>query len=78
MKNKVIVISVSNKAMGGVASVVSTFMKNEQLNNTFRIRYFHSHNPKNVLIKQLSLFWSYLSFPFVLINDSFDVAHIHG
>jgi glycosyltransferase involved in cell wall biosynthesis len=78
MKKKVLVISVSNDAKGGVASVVTTFMNSDVLNNEFDIRYLHSHDPRGVLIKYTSLLKAYLFFPFLLLFNNFQVAHIHG
>lgn len=78
MKNKILVISVSNLAKGGVATVVTTFMENEYLNTNFDIHYFHSNDPKNLISKWFSFFISCLYFPFFLLKGNFQVAHIHG
>lgn len=78
MSKKVLVISVSNKAKGGVASVVTTFMGNDFLNNLYDIYYFHSHDPRGKLRKYLSLLLAIIYFPFLLLTNRFDVAHIHG
>lgn len=78
MKKKVLVISVSNNGRGGVASVVTTFMNNDVLNNEFDINYLHSHNPRGKLIKYTSMLKAYFTFPFFLLFHDFHVAHIHG
>lgn len=78
MKESILVISVSNLAKGGVATVVTTFMKNELLNSKFNIHYFHSHNPKNFLTKWMSFFLSCIYFPILLLKNNFSVVHIHG
>ncbi|MDN3473543.1 glycosyltransferase family 4 protein [Pseudoalteromonas sp. APC 3355] len=78
MKSKILVISVSNKAKGGVASVVTTFMNNDFLNKEHDIEYFHSHNPSGWGNKYFSLLISAIYFPFLLLFKRFNVAHIHG
>lgn len=78
MKSNVLVISVSSNAKGGVASVVSTFMKNDFLNNLYNIHYFHSHDPSGKFKKHFSLLLAIVYFPFFLLSNRFDVAHIHG
>lgn len=78
MKDKILVISVSNLAKGGVASVVTTFMKSEYLNSHFDLKYFYSHDPKSFISKWFTFFISCLYFPFLLLKGNFKVAHIHG
>lgn len=78
MKSKVLVISVSNKGMGGVATVVTTFMHNSLLNTEYDIHYLHSHNPSGKFNKYFSLFIAGIYFPFLLLFKRFNVAHIHG
>lgn len=78
MKEKILVISVSNHAKGGVASVVTTFMQSEYLNSKFDIHYFHSHDPKSFTSKWITWFISLICFPFLLLSRKFRVAHIHG
>lgn len=78
MKEKVLVISVSCKGKGGVASVVSTFMKNDFLNSKYNINYFDTNKPGNKFKKFVSTLCAFASFPFLLIFDNYKVAHIHG
>ncbi|MBE0359507.1 glycosyltransferase family 4 protein [Pseudoalteromonas aliena] len=78
MKEKVLVISVSCKGQGGVASVVSTFMKNDFLNSKYNINYFYTNKPGNKFKKLVSTLCAFISFPFLLIFDNYKVAHIHG
>ncbi|BED88892.1 hypothetical protein PspMM1_13600 [Pseudoalteromonas sp. MM1] len=78
MKSNVLVISVSNNAKGGVASVVTTFMKNDFLNDLYNIHYFHSNDPSGKFKKHWSFLLAIIYFPFLLLLNRFDVAHIHG
>ncbi|MFT6918365.1 MAG: glycosyltransferase involved in cell wall biosynthesis [Cognaticolwellia sp.] len=78
IKKKVLVISVSNTAKGGVATVVTTFMNNDFLNNEYDMQYFHTHSPNGKLNKNFSLFKACLIFPFMVCFGRFDIAHIHG
>ena len=78
MKSKVLVISVSNKGAGGVASVVSTFMDNEFLNSKHQISYFFTNRPGGNVRKFISTLFAFISFPFLLIFNRYEVAHIHG
>lgn len=78
MKGNVLVISVSNKSKGGVASVVNAFMGNEILNKTFKMTYFHSHTSGSTFKKVITFLYAAFIFPFLLLSKKFDVAHIHG
>lgn len=78
IKRKVLVISVSNKGKGGVASVVTTFMNNAKLNNKYDLTYYHSHEAGSVFLKVLTMLKSYLEFPLLLLKTRYEVAHIHG
>nr|WP_306287935.1 hypothetical protein [Pseudoalteromonas sp. WY3] len=78
MKSKVLVISVSNKGAGGVASVVSTFIASEYLNSKYKISYFFTNKPGNNFIKLFSTICAFVIFPFLLIFNNYKVAHIHG
>ncbi|TMP50784.1 glycosyltransferase family 1 protein [Pseudoalteromonas sp. S201] len=78
MKQKVLVISVSCKGLGGVASVVSTFMNNDFLNSKYNINYFYTNKPGNKFKKLFSTLYAFVSFPFLLIFNNYKVAHIHG
>ena len=78
MKQKVLVISVSCKGLGGVASVVSTFMNNDFLNSKYNINYFYTNKPGNKFKKLFSTLSAFVLFPFLLIFNNYKVAHIHG
>tara|TARA_B100001059_G_scaffold25570_1_gene20551 strand:- start:1622 stop:2674 length:1053 start_codon:yes stop_codon:yes gene_type:complete len=78
LKSNVLVISVSNKGAGGVASVVSTFMESEYLNSKYKISYFFTNKPGNNFIKLFSTICAFVIFPFLLIFNNYKVAHIHG
>ena len=78
MKSNVLVISVSNKGAGGVATVVSTFMESEYLNSKYKISYFFTNKTGNNFIKLVSSLYAFVSFPFLLIFNNYKVAHIHG
>lgn len=75
---KILVISVPNYAKGGVASVVSTFMKNNYVNSRYSIRYYFTHESGGSLKKHLSFFYFLVRFPFFLLCNDFDGAHVHG
>lgn len=76
MKKKVLVVSVSPKARGGVATVVNTFRGSHTLNSKFDVEYFSSHDPSTLLGKVISPIISYLVFPFKVFNT--DLVHVHG
>ncbi|MGC9550986.1 glycosyltransferase family 4 protein [Vibrio metoecus] len=75
---KILVISVPNYAKGGVASVVSTFMKNNYINSRYNISYYFTHEPSGYFKKHLSFFYFLIRFPFFLHCNNFDGAHVHG
>lgn len=76
MKKKILVVSVSPKARGGVATVVNTLKGSHTLNSKFDVEYFSSHDPSTLLGKVISPFISYLVFPFKAFNT--DLVHVHG
>ena len=78
MKHKVLVISVSSRGKGGIASVVGTFINNDVLNSKYNINYFYTNKPSNKLKKLVSSLCAFASFPFLLIFNNYKVAHIHG
>ena len=78
MKSKVLVISVSNKGAGGVASVVSTFIASEYLNSKYQISYFFTNKPGSKASKFISTLFALILFPFLLMFSNYKVAHIHG
>ncbi|WP_278182571.1 glycosyltransferase family 4 protein [Vibrio misgurnus] len=78
MKPKVLVISVSYNGQGGIATVVNTFMHNKYLNSRFDMHYRCTNNPGSNIIKLISTLYLMFLFPFVLLFNNFDLAHIHG
>ncbi|WP_024590389.1 MULTISPECIES: glycosyltransferase family 4 protein [unclassified Pseudoalteromonas] len=78
MKNKILVISVSNKGVGGISSVVSTFKESDYLNEKFNIKYFSTRESGSKLVQLISSLFSCLKFPFIILLNDFQVAHIHG